>query len=100
MIYVVLRSADIQIDRVAIRVSDGGHDVPQDKIVSRRLRSFEQLAWFLKHVDSCFIYDNSDGVPDLLAELNGPALVCWKRLPPDMESALRDADTFIYNYDA
>lgn len=98
MIYVVLRSADLQFDRVSIRVSDGGHDVPRDKIVSRRLRSFEQLAWFLKHVDSCFIYDNSDGVPDLLAELTGPALVCWKPLPSDMEASLRAADISIYKH--
>jgi predicted ABC-type ATPase len=98
MIYVVLRSADLQIERVAIRVSDGGHDVPHEKILFRRTRSFEQLAWFLDYVDNCYIYDNSDGTPDLLAELNGPALCCWKPLPTDMEAVLKACGTFIYKY--
>jgi predicted ABC-type ATPase len=43
MIYVLLRSADLQTERVRRRVAEGGHDVPEDKIGARRVRSFEQL---------------------------------------------------------
>jgi predicted ABC-type ATPase len=103
MIYVVLKSAELQVKRVAIRVAEGGHDVPHHKIKSRRLRSFEQLAWFVKHVDQCFIYDNSDGMPDLLAELAdnlanqiGPALWCWKKLPADLEAILKGNGVSIF----
>ena len=98
MIYVVLRSAELQLQRVIIRVVDGGHDVPKDKIISRRQRSFEQLAWFLKHVDSCYVYDNSDGTPSLLAELMGPALLCWEALPADMEAVLKSAEVIIRHH--
>ncbi|GAA0327097.1 zeta toxin family protein [Sphingomonas oligophenolica] len=67
MIYVLLRSAELQIERVRIRVSEGGHDVPADKIVDRRRRSFAELGWFAAHVDDCYLFDNSTGDPALLA---------------------------------
>lgn len=67
MLYVVLESAALQIERVKLRVSEGGHDVPADKIVARRARSFEQLAIFAKHLDYLAIFDNSRGQPKLIA---------------------------------
>jgi predicted ABC-type ATPase len=91
MIYVVLKSVEIQAKRIKIRVSEGGHDVPADKIVARRQRSFEQLAWFLQHVDQCFIFDNSDGEPDVIAEWFGAGLNCYSKLPEDMKAILADA---------
>lgn len=98
MIYVVLRTSKLQIDRIKIRVSEGGHDVPAQKIIDRRLRSFEQFAWFVERVDSCYVYDNSDGVPSLLAEKMGPALYCWQALPKDMAEILKAANVFIFKY--
>lgn len=55
MIYVVLASAELQVARIRTRVLEGGHDVPREKIKARRLRSFEQLAWFYKNADECFV---------------------------------------------
>jgi predicted ABC-type ATPase len=88
MLYVVLRSANLQLQRVGIRVSEGGHDVPHDKIIDRRRRSFEQLAWFYRHVDQCFIYDNSTGEPQLIAQKAGQKLWRWSKLPQDMTDIL------------
>lgn len=90
MLYVVLRSADLQLERVRIRVAEGGHDVPRDKVIDRRRRSFEQLAWFHDNVDKCYIYDNSTGEPQLAAEKSKQSLVLWSKLPPDMMQILRD----------
>ena len=81
MIYVLLRTAELQIERVKLRVQNGGHDVPEDKIRSRRTRSFEQLAWFARTVDRLDIFDNSSGEPELMATKVGTALV-WHRRPP------------------
>jgi predicted ABC-type ATPase len=91
MIYVLLKSADLQLERIKIRVSEGGHDVPVDKVIARRRRSFEQLCWFLKHIDKCYIFDNSDGTPDLIAEWFGAGLNCYAKLPDDMKTILTDA---------
>jgi predicted ABC-type ATPase len=95
MIYVVLKSAELQAKRDNIRVSEGGHDVPVDKIAARRQRSFEQLAWFLEHVDRCFILDNSDGEPDVIAEWFGAGLNCYSKLPKDMMAILSEAKIYM-----
>jgi len=90
MIYVALRSAELQLERVRLRVSEGGHDVPVDKIIDRRRRSFEELAWFIRNVDQCHIYDNSTAEPTLIAErVEGAKLLCWEALPGDMRDTLR-----------
>lgn len=88
MIYIVLESARLQTERIRIRVSEGGHDVPVDKIASRRRRSFEQLAWFLQKVDSCYIYDNSTGEPEFLGGKIGAAVRRFHRLPDDLQAVL------------
>lgn len=82
MIYVLLRTAALQIERVRIRVVGGGHDVPEEKIRSRRTRSFEQLAWFAEHVDQLDIFDNSAGDPELMATKLAGAPIVWHRRPP------------------
>ncbi len=91
MIYIVLKSADLQRERVGIRVSEGGHDVPADKIAGRRTRSFEQLAWFFSRADECYLYDNSTGEPELLGAKVGSSLVRFHQFPPDLESHLEVA---------
>lgn len=95
MIFVVVSSVELQISRVRLRVEEGGHDVPADKIAARRLRSFEQLAWFYRNVDECYIYDNSTGEPKLLAEKMGPALFRWGALPSDMQETLELHGAFL-----
>jgi predicted ABC-type ATPase len=66
LIYVLLRSADMNVARVKMRVADGGHDVPEDKIVERRTRSLQQLPWFLAKVDGAWLFDNSGAEPRLI----------------------------------
>lgn len=61
MLYVVLDDAELQLERIKVRVSEGGHDVPANKVVDRRKRSFEQLALFAKHLDRLMIFNNSTG---------------------------------------
>lgn len=89
MIFVMLQSAEIQLERIRERVAEGGHDVPEDKVRSRRLRSFEQLAWFAGRVDRCYIYDNSTSQPELLGELAGRDLLFWRKPPDDLLDTLR-----------
>jgi len=89
MIYVLLRSAELQIERVRIRVSEGGHDVPVDKIVDRRRRSFDELAWFVRQVDDCYVFDNSTGDPALLAaRISRGPLWQFAAFPDDLVGAL------------
>jgi len=59
LIYVVLNSPALNIARVKRRVKAGGHDVPEQKIISRRAKSLAQLPWFLAKADYALIIDNS-----------------------------------------
>lgn len=59
LIYVALSSAELSGERVAIRKSRGGHDVPADKLLPRWRASLENLPWFVVRSDNLFFYDNS-----------------------------------------
>lgn len=89
MIYVVLTSAELQLERIKERVSIGGHDVPEDKVRARRLRSFEQLAWFARNVDQLLMFDNSIGEPDLIGIKTGDGIAMLGHWPDDLKSYLK-----------
>jgi predicted ABC-type ATPase len=55
----------INIDRVALRVAQGGHDVPTDRIVKRWHRTMGFLDQAIRASDEAFIFDNSASGPEL-----------------------------------
>ena len=59
LIYVTLKSPELNVERVRLRTQKGGHDVPQAKIHERWGRSLQQLPWFLQQADGAAIFDNS-----------------------------------------
>jgi predicted ABC-type ATPase len=69
LIYVVLSSPELCIQRVANRVKDGGHDVPAEKIRSRWQRSLELLPHFASRATAFWVFDNSDARSELPPEL-------------------------------
>jgi predicted ABC-type ATPase len=58
--YVGLSSPDQSAERVAMRVSQGGHDVPEDKLRSRFSRTLANLQAAIVQLPHVLIYDNSD----------------------------------------
>lgn len=90
MIYVLLDSAELQIERVRRRVAKGGHDVPTDRLIARRERSFREFGWFVQQVDACYIYNNSSGEPRLIGGLAGGALAQFDDWPKDFSRALQE----------
>lgn len=62
-VYVFTRNPKINVLRVAARVAEGGHDVPQEKIVSRYAKSVQLLPELIRLSDVCNIYDNSKDSP-------------------------------------
>ena len=64
--YVLLDTPARNVERVAMRVSKGGHDVPEEKILARHARSLAQMPWFLDEADLAWIYDNSGAAPRLV----------------------------------
>jgi len=64
LIYVGLRSPELSRQRVARRVAQGGHPVPEEKLPGRWRRSLEHLPWFASRADHFYVYDNSDSDPN------------------------------------
>lgn len=55
-----LDAASTSDERVAMRVLQGGHDVPVDKVVARYPRSLENLRRAIAVLPHVWVYDNSD----------------------------------------
>jgi predicted ABC-type ATPase len=88
LLFVMLRTAELSIERVRMRVAGGGHDVPEDRIRSRRERSFAQLPWFLDRSDVALIYDNSGAAPVLVARKRGEEIELDPAAPSEIRAAV------------
>ncbi|MCX5660203.1 MAG: zeta toxin family protein [Planctomycetota bacterium] len=68
LFFLSLPSADLAVTRVKVRVTQGGHNVPED-VVRRRfeagLRNFTSI--YRDIVDSWVLYDNTESVPRPIA---------------------------------
>jgi predicted ABC-type ATPase len=65
--YVILRDADLHVERVASRVAVGGHDIPEATIRRRYRTSMDRLSNAICLADGTSIFDNSS--------LSGPMLL-------------------------
>lgn len=92
LIYVYLDEVELNIQRVRARFAKGGHDVPEDKIRERRLKSFDQFAWFFQAADNATVFDNSGAEPRLVIskEKAGDGFGCHigKNIIPEIRAAV------------
>lgn len=58
--FIATEDPDINIQRVKNRVADGGHDVPDIKIVERYFRSLKLLLEAIPHTNRAFFFDTSE----------------------------------------
>lgn len=82
--FIGLDSASTSDERVAMRVLQGGHDVPPDKVAGRYPRSLANLRRAMKTLPFVWIYDNSDLSRPFrkLAEVeHGDVVHTWPPLP-------------------
>jgi predicted ABC-type ATPase len=88
LIYVLLNSPQLNVERVRLRVAKGGHDVPTEKILERRERSLAQLPWFLTRADDAWLFDNSGASPQLIGtKSKGKVKLTSAALPEIKEAA-------------
>jgi predicted ABC-type ATPase len=84
LFFIGIDSPETSDTRVAIRVSQGGHDVPRDKLASRFPRTIANLRLAIEKLPLVFVYDNSDlAAPyrQIAFYRNGVAKALRKRLP-------------------
>jgi len=75
-IYVLTCNSDINVARVRVRVCEGGHDVPEDKIRSRYIKALKLLPLLIDLCDKILIYDNS-AVPSLVFKKDDSGNECY-----------------------
>ncbi len=58
--FIGISSPEVSEERVARRISHGGHDVPPDKLVSRFPRTLANLKSAIRQLPHVWIFDNDD----------------------------------------
>jgi len=58
--FIGLERSDLSEKRVAMRVSQGGHDAPSEKLQKRFPRTMANLKTAVRDLPLVFVYDNSD----------------------------------------
>lgn len=72
LLFFWLKSVELAKERVKTRVLEGGHDIPSNIIERRFYRGIKNLFdIYLEIVDHVLIFDNSEGVHNLIAEKIG-----------------------------
>jgi len=69
MYFVATEDPAINLQRVQIRVNEGGHDVPVEKIVARYFRSLELVRDAILHTNRAFFFDTSLKIARYVAEI-------------------------------
>ncbi len=60
LFFVCTNDPSINAQRVALRVMEGGHDVPISKIINRYYRSIANCVETMARVDRAYFYDNTE----------------------------------------
>lgn len=67
--FVSTEDPDINVDRVKIRIKEGGHPVPPEKVRERYVKSLDLLREAVAASDRAYIFDNSGDRAVQLAEI-------------------------------
>jgi predicted ABC-type ATPase len=71
LLFLWLNSSDLAIERVGIRVLEGGHNIDNEVIKRRYVRGIRNLfEIYLPIADNALIFDNSFGIPELVYQKN------------------------------
>jgi predicted ABC-type ATPase len=80
--YICVQDTKLNIERVRLRVALGGHDVPEDDIRRRRLRSLSRVPDAMRIADEAVLLDNSSTAYERVVEMQA-GKITWqaRRLP-------------------
>lgn len=92
--YIATEDPEINVSRVKNRVALKGHDVPEEKIRSRYVRSLDLLLDAIRGTDRSYLFDNSGGRDDFLwfAEITDGSVLEYKsdRVPNWFKKSILD----------
>jgi predicted ABC-type ATPase len=91
MCFIGLADSDRSEERVAMRVTQGGHDVPTGKLAARFSRTMTNLKQAIRELPCVFVFDNDDlRTPFRLAAIfqNGRRTFLAKSVPSWLDAVL------------
>ncbi len=93
LVFIGLGSSHLALARVLERTEEGGHDVPDEKVVNRFPRTHENLRDALAFVDHAFIFDNSSSYTPyrFIAEMESGRVIRSGRYQPRWWKTIRQA---------
>ena len=77
-VFVLTNNPEINIRRVSSRVKAGGHNVSEEKIISRYERSLRNLSKLVRIADHTRVLDNSGKEPHMICEIVNMNLTIWE----------------------
>ncbi|HEY6392120.1 MAG TPA: AAA family ATPase [Bryobacteraceae bacterium] len=77
LVYVCVNTPERSIQRVRERVTEGGHDVPEEDVRRRYVRSLQNLPAVLLQAHKAVVYDNSDDEPRKVLETQA-GIIVWR----------------------
>lgn len=69
MVFIHLDDVQLNIARITQRVTEGGHHVPEDKVVGRLERLVKNVKAAIAHVDRLVVFDNSHRIGSFNCQL-------------------------------
>ncbi len=81
VVFVATNNPQINVRRVALRVQEGGHDVPTDKVIARYHRSLALLPRAVELADVSYIFDNSQTAELILQVIGGSISIVKEPIP-------------------
>ena len=89
LVYIGTERVEINLARIANRVLNGGHDVPEDDVRRRYIRSFRHLPQAIALADGVLLFDNSTDLGYQLVAVGEENLEWMDPLPEWAESLRR-----------
>jgi predicted ABC-type ATPase len=90
LVYVTLRHPALNVARVQQRHAQGGHDVPSDRVLSRRERSHALFEWLAREADIVLVFDNTAAPVYAAGKAGGMwDLADLDRLPADLAATIQ-----------
>ena len=93
IVFVHLSTAELNKARITQRVEEGGHTVPEDKVVSRIPRTMQNIKTALSLADKAYLLDNSDYIKpfQLVAKIDQGQVTTTSTTLPDWATYLLEA---------
>jgi len=90
MFYIALDNVKQNIERVALRVKNGGHHIPTEDIIRRNSTSFAHLYQYSHLVDNLILIDNSQDNGEIVMEINNGKITFQSEYLPSWVLPLKE----------